>query len=156
MTSLNDRLRVFQAGEICEAKHNKIDAFVEEHAEEIGFLVTHFKEKCKPYETVQDLLVDMLDDVIDIWVDAHRRDDSCLYDEVGAVREITIHNVAIDDFRECKNFGNLEDTREYCSKVLGIHFDISEQLGYAISGDGINRLTVEGATWQELFPNHFD
>ncbi len=146
-------------GVVCSMQHQKIDMFVGEHAEQIGWLLVHFREKGRPFESVQDLLVDMLGDVIDVWVDGHRKNDLCLYDEVGALREITVRNRAIDDFKEDKEFVNLEDTREYCIKYLGENFDIGSFLSgdpYAISGDGINRLTVEGATWQELFPGRFE
>lgn len=136
-------------GVVCGMKHQKIDAFIDEHSEEIGFLVAHFKEKGSSYETVQDLLVDMLDDVIDVWVDSHRKDDC------GCQREISVFNTAVDDFEETVEFVNLEETRDYCKRYLGQHFEISEQLGYAISGDGVNKLTVYGTTWQELFPGRF-
>ncbi len=79
--------------------------------------------------------------------------------EEKAVREIIVRNRAIDGFKEAKEFTNLEDTREYCKKYLGENFDIGKFLSdepYAISGDGINRLVVEGATWQELFPGMFE
>lgn len=141
-------------GVLCGLNHRKIDMFIGEHSEEIGWLLVHFKEKGRPFETVQDLLVDMLDDVIDVWVDGHQKNDLCLYDEVGAVREISVFNTAVDDFEETVEFGNLEETREYCKRYLGEHFEISgPPLEYAISGDGINKLILYGATWQELFPD---
>ncbi len=145
-----------KAAEVCLITHQKIDMFVGEHSEEIGWLLVHFRDKGRPYTSVQDLIVDMLDDVIDVWVDGHRKNDLCLYDEVGAVREIKVYNVAVDGFNlrilssETKDFVNLEDAREYCNGYLGEHFELGSD--YAVSGDGINRLVIEGATWQELFP----
>ncbi len=65
----------------CHIMHQKIDMFVAEHSEEIGWLLTHAKEKGRPYESVQDLLVNLLDDIIDVEIDAHRKNDSCLEEE---------------------------------------------------------------------------
>ena len=139
-------------GVVCSMQHQKIDMFVGEHAEQIGWLLVHFKEKGRPFESVQDLLVDMLDDVIDVWVDGHRKDDcGCL--------KITVYNKAVDGFKEEKEFDSIGDAREYCQKYLGSNFELGPLIwgcsDYAISGDGINRLTLEGVTWQELFPERF-
>ncbi len=121
MTTGNEHKSALK-GEICKVNHNKIDAFVKEHSEEIGFLVTHFKEVGIPYKTVQDLLVDMLHDVIDVWVDSHRKNDSCLEDfpvyeqdrlereleeqEQGEVSEETMRNAPpVDSYRVVSDTG---------------------------------------------------
>lgn len=72
---------------LCMLYHSKIEKFKEEHAEEIGWLLTHFRDKGIPYQTVEDLLVDMLDDVIDVWIDSHRKNDSCLDEELSSLRD---------------------------------------------------------------------
>lgn len=68
---------------------------------------------------------------------------------------ITVYNQAVDGFEEEKEFDSIEEAREYCRKYLGEYFDISDFFGYAMSGDGINKLVIEGTTWKEIFPNYF-
>ena len=67
--------------EACRVLHSKIQEFKLEKALEIGWLLIHFKEQGKPFESVEDLLVDLLDDVIDVWVDANQKNDSCFEEE---------------------------------------------------------------------------
>lgn len=49
-------------------------------------------------------------------------------------------------------YKTVKGARKFADEWLGSNFEISESFGYAISGDGITKLTIEGATWGELYP----
>ncbi len=71
---------------------------------------------------------------------------------------IAVHNQASDGWSEIRFYKTLKGAREYCKKYLGQYFDFGVGFtgAYAISGDGINRLTVEGTTFTDLFPERFE
>ena len=94
-------------GVVCSLKHQKIDAWVSVHSEEIGWLLVHAKEVGHPYESVQDLIVDLLDDIIDVEVDAHRKNDSCLFESPPEeVDEETVRNAPpVDSYRIVSDTG---------------------------------------------------
>jgi hypothetical protein len=64
-------------------------------------------------------------------------------------RAITIYYRAIDGAHDKKVFHSLKYARNYAHKWVGEHAEFGH--GYAISDDGIGKITVEGCTLKELF-----
>jgi hypothetical protein len=59
---------------------------------------------------------------------------------------------SIDHFRETRSFKTLKGAHDYAVKRVGEHPDFgSWDVPYAVSFDGIGKITVEGCTLQELF-----
>ena len=56
----------------------------------------------------------------------------------------------IDRFRKVARFVKIENARAFAHKWVGPHPEIGS--GYVVSGDGIGKIQVEGATLAELFP----
>ena len=73
---------------------------------------------------------------------------------------ITTHYSAIDGFRARRTFKTLKGAQKYAQERVGKHPDIATGWGYAVSDDGIGKITVEGAlveggrriTLADLFP----
>ena len=58
-----------------------IAAFEEDHELHLSVLMTHFAAHGQPYASPEALMADMLDDVIDVWLDDHISEmDSCTLD----------------------------------------------------------------------------
>ena len=57
---------------------------------------------------------------------------------------------SIDRFYEVRRFKTLEGARRYAHKRVGAHPEVG--YGYAVSGDGVGKVTVTGAALHELFP----
>lgn len=57
---------------------------------------------------------------------------------------------SIDRFRQARKFKTLAGAQKYAQGRIGEHPEIGSD--YAISGDGIGKITVEGASLAELFP----
>lgn len=65
--------------------------------------------------------------------------------------QITIRYSSIDRFRQTRKFKTLAGAQKYAHKWVGPHPDVSP-MGYAVSFDGIGKVTWTGATAAELFP----
>lgn len=59
---------------------------------------------------------------------------------------------SIDGYREGKRFVSVKGARSYAHKMVGEHPEIGST--YAVSGDGIGKVTVEGLSLAELFPSN--
>ncbi len=64
--------------------------------------------------------------------------------------EIKITYSSCDWFRETRKFKTLKGARAYAHRWVGEHPEMGSR--YAISGDGIGKVTVKGATLADLFP----
>lgn len=65
-------------------------------------------------------------------------------------RNITVTYEATDGYRDRRSFKTLVGAQRYAQKWVGAHPEKSD-LGYAVSGDGIGKVTVRGGTIEELF-----
>ena len=65
-------------------------------------------------------------------------------------RRIVIRYSTIDRFRTKRTFSTLNGAREFAHHWVGAHPELGSS--YAVSADGVGKITVEGVTLQELFP----
>jgi hypothetical protein len=65
--------------------------------------------------------------------------------------KIRVQYSSIDGYRETKVFKTLAGAQRYAHKYVGAHPEIGSS--YAISGDGVGKIMVEGVTEAELFPD---
>jgi hypothetical protein len=63
---------------------------------------------------------------------------------------ITIAYRSCDGFRTKRRFKTLKGAQKYAHHMVGPAPELGG--GYAISGDAVGRVTVQGATLAELFP----
>jgi hypothetical protein len=59
-------------------------------------------------------------------------------------RDIIVRMRSVDDGARSRRFNNIESARAWAKTWLGEYFDISHTFGYAISGDGVCKITCEG------------
>lgn len=59
---------------------------------------------------------------------------------------------SIDGYSQRRTFKTLKGARRFAHKWVGSHPEISEAFQYAVSGDGIGRVTWSGCTANDLFP----
>lgn len=64
--------------------------------------------------------------------------------------KITVVYRSIDRYRERRTFKTIEGARKFAHKWVGAHPEIGST--YAVSGDGMGKVTVNGATLADLFP----
>jgi len=65
-----------------------------------------------------------------------------------APRKIVVRYSAIDRYRKNYRYSTLEGAAKRVRELLGDYFDIGSS--YAVSGDGVGKVTLEGATFAEL------
>jgi hypothetical protein len=65
------------------------------------------------------------------------------------IDKIKVRYSSIDHFRQTRTFKTLEGARKYAADRVGDNPDMGSH--YAVSFDGIGKITVEGCTLQELF-----
>jgi hypothetical protein len=58
---------------------------------------------------------------------------------------------SIDGSRDVKTYALIEAARTFAHHWVGPHPEIGR--GYAVSGDGIGKITVSGASLADLFPD---
>ena len=63
---------------------------------------------------------------------------------------ITVRYRSLDGYSQTRRFKTLAGARKFATKWVGAHPEIGSS--YAICGDGIGRITVEGALLSDLFP----
>ena len=66
--------------------------------------------------------------------------------------KITVKYQSIDGYNETRKYKTLNGARRFAQKWVGKHPEISENFRYAISADGIGKITCFGCTVKELFP----
>jgi hypothetical protein len=64
--------------------------------------------------------------------------------------KISVHYSTIDRFSIRRTFATLAGAQRFAAKYLGDHPEIGR--GYAISSDGIGRVTCQGCALSDLFP----
>ena len=64
---------------------------------------------------------------------------------------IIVRYTACDGYRKTREFKTLEYARTWAAKWIGECPEMGST--YAVSGDGVGKIEVEGATLKELFPN---
>lgn len=62
---------------------------------------------------------------------------------------VQVSYYSIDGVQKHENFHTIEEARAFAQKWVGEHPEIGR--GYAISGDGIGKVTVRGCSLYELF-----
>lgn len=73
-----------------------------------------------------------------------------------APRNIRVRYSSIDRYSESRHFKTLAGAQRYAQKWVGETPEISSIFGYAVSADGISKVTVSGASIYELFPRSAD
>lgn len=63
---------------------------------------------------------------------------------------ITVYYSAVDGFRKTRKFKTLKGARKFAHDYIGPHPEIGR--GYAVSGDGVGKIEVDGAALDDLFP----
>jgi hypothetical protein len=71
-----------------------------------------------------------------------------------AERNIKVSYRSIDRYSQTRRFKTLAGAQKHAQKWIGETPEIG--WGYAVSGDGIGRIMVTGATLYELFPKCAD
>lgn len=67
---------------------------------------------------------------------------------------IKVRYEATDGYKETKRFTRLDKAQEYAESMVGERPEISQTFGYAVSQDGIGKVTVSGdAVIEDLFPS---
>lgn len=67
--------------------------------------------------------------------------------------EIKVSYHSLDGCQRTRSFKTLEGARRYAAKWVGATPEISVAFGYAVSDDGIGKISVRGgATITDLFP----
>jgi len=64
---------------------------------------------------------------------------------------INIYYAASDGFTKEARFSDLGDAQRYAQFWIGKTYDLAGAGNYAVSGDGVARIVVEGANIEELF-----
>ncbi len=67
-------------------------------------------------------------------------------------RDIRVRYSSIDRCYINRRFRTLEGARRFAVRYVGETPDIGYTFNYAVSADGIGKVTVSGATLAELFP----
>lgn len=62
---------------------------------------------------------------------------------------ITVRYSSIDRFSKSRSFKTIDGARRWARYWVGNHPEIGS--GYAVSGDGVGKITVRGCTLDELF-----
>jgi len=64
---------------------------------------------------------------------------------------IKLHYSTLDRFSESRTFKTLAGAKAYATRRLGTYYDVSLAFNYAVSGDGIGKLSIRaGTTWKDL------
>jgi hypothetical protein len=63
---------------------------------------------------------------------------------------IKVRYSTVDGFKKARTFKTLKGARDFAHHFLGKHPDLGTS--YAISSDGIGKITVQGASLADLFP----
>jgi hypothetical protein len=69
------------------------------------------------------------------------------------IMEITVIYESIDRCRKTRKFKTLKGAQKHAQKWVGLHPEISTTFQYAVSGDGVGKITVDGAAVADLFPD---
>jgi hypothetical protein len=70
----------------------------------------------------------------------------------GAVIRVTY--ASIDGVRETRRYKTLKGAQKFAHYLIGAHPELGSF--YAVSGDGVGRITCAGCTLRELFPAQAD
>lgn len=63
---------------------------------------------------------------------------------------IKLYYTSVDGYRQQETCKDLQHAREWAHYWIGAHPEIGSS--YAVSGDGIGKITCSGCTLRELFP----
>jgi hypothetical protein len=63
-------------------------------------------------------------------------------------RAIKVRYSSVDGFRKTYTYATVEGAKKKMADLLGQYYDIGPS--YAVSGDGIGKVQLEGATFEEL------
>lgn len=66
--------------------------------------------------------------------------------------DITVRYSSIDRFRKSRKFKTLAGAQKFAQKMVGETPEISTNFDYAVSGDGVGKVTCDGCKLSELFP----
>lgn len=68
-------------------------------------------------------------------------------------KTITVYYKSVDHYSKTRRFKTLKGAQVFAQKCVGATPEISEGFGYAVSGDGVGKVQVEGCSIAELFPS---
>jgi len=68
--------------------------------------------------------------------------------------DITIRYQSLDRFSRTRRFKTLAGAQKFAQKWVGQHPEISEAFRYAVSFDGVGKVTCSGCDIAELFPSN--
>jgi hypothetical protein len=63
---------------------------------------------------------------------------------------VTVRYAAVDGFRQTRKFKTLAGAQRFAQKWVGETPEVCRH--YAVSGDGVGKVTVEGCLIDQLFP----
>jgi len=66
------------------------------------------------------------------------------------IEKIKVHYTASDGYRETKSFRSIVGASRYSRKTIGDFPEMGSY--YAVSGDGVGKITCEGCKLSDLFP----
>lgn len=71
---------------------------------------------------------------------------------IPSTLNIVVSYRSIDHFSKRRVFKSLVGARRFAHSMVGPHPDRSETFGYAVSDDGVGKVTIEGASLNDIFP----
>lgn len=74
------------------------------------------------------------------------------WSDTGINMEIRVRYRTIDRFSQSRKFKTLKGAQRFAQKWVGKHPDISDTFGYAVNMHGDGKITCEGCSIHELFP----
>lgn len=101
--------------------------------------------------TQQDLEAKALEE-IKVLKDCDKPEEEKSMEPEKSKREIVVRYSSIDRCHKRGTFRTLAGARKFAHRWVGPHPDVSLHFGYAVSDDGIGKVTWEGCTADELFP----
>lgn len=65
---------------------------------------------------------------------------------------ISVTYSSVDGYRKTRRYKSLFGAQKFAQKMVGERPDVSATFGYAVSDDGVGKITVRGASIFDLFP----
>ena len=70
--------------------------------------------------------------------------------------DIKVRYSSIDHFSKTRRFKTLAGAQKFAQRYVGETPEVSLHFGYAVSGDGVGKIEVDGCTILDLFPRCAD
>lgn len=66
--------------------------------------------------------------------------------------KIVVTYTSIDHYHKRRQFATLAGAQKFAHNMVGPHPEIGYTFQYAVSGDGVGKVQVQGVSLDELFP----